>query len=79
MMLIRIFCFFKSADDENDYLNSNNIKMDNKDDISDVVIVDSPNKHILGISEQMRITKAKHHSKSVETVWHWNFLTLQSV
>lgn len=42
--------------------------MDNKDDISDVVIVDSPNKHILGISEQMRITKAKHHSKSVETV-----------
>ena len=45
------------------YLNMSNITINSTGEISDITIVDSPNRHILQISEHLRNIRRGHHSK----------------
>ena len=47
-------------------LNNTNMTV-NTDDVSDITIVDSPHKDIRSISEQLRSTRAQHHSKYLKS------------
>ena len=55
-----------SVSNNSNGINNTNIRF-NKDDVSDVNIVNSPDKDILSISEQLRKIRAKQHSKYLES------------